>query len=262
MRGLSTPHNQAGRRTRQLLGRQHAQRGFSLMEMALALVVMGMLVGLTLQSQGLIGQYRHSQFVNQVRLLESALQAHRTQQGRWPGDCNRDGLMDYPLSGNETSEDLDYAVPVSFTAAADSAAAYALGTVCPTSTLDPYAQANVVYNELKLGGQTPAGQPNRVAAAHKLGGMAFGGHFATTLTNLEGLEDRFNALVLTRVPIAAARTLAVAIDGFDGSAANQNRVRRTADMQSFEPLWTADGESADTRITVVVFFDRIPPITP
>jgi hypothetical protein len=230
--------------------------------MALTLLLIAMLIGLTLTSQGLIAQYRQSQFVNHVRVLESALHSYRTQYGRWPGDCNEDGLLDHTLAGTETANDLDYAVPATLLAAATSDAPYALGAVCPVSTLAPYAHANVVYNELKRGGQTPAGQPNRIAAAHKLGGQTYLGHFATTLTNPNGSEDRFNAIVLTGVPIASARKLAVAIDGFDGSAANANRVRRSDDMQSFAPLWTGAGESEDKRIDVVLFFDRIPPTSP
>jgi prepilin-type N-terminal cleavage/methylation domain-containing protein len=243
-------------------GPKHPQRGFSLIEMALALVLIAMLMAMALASQGLVDQYRQSQFINHVRVLESSLQAYRSVRGRWPGDCNRDGLMDHALLGTDTAEDLDFAVPVTLNAADSSTSLYALGTVCPASTLDPYSEVNVVYNELKLGGQTPAGQPNRLAAAHKLGGMTFLGNFNIGALDVEALEDRFNAIVLTGVPIASARKLAVAIDGFDGSAANQNRVRRSDDMNLFEPLWTAADESDDKQITVVVFFDRIPPTSP
>ncbi|WP_439114098.1 type II secretion system protein [Hydrogenophaga sp.] len=239
--------------------RLRRQGGFSLIEMALGLLLIAMLMGLTLKSQGLIEQYRQSQFVNHVRVMEAALESYRTQYGRWPGDCDQDGLLDHTLTGTDTANALDYAVPVTLVAAATSDAAYALGVVCPASTLAPYTNPNVAYNELKRGGQTPAGQPNRITAAHKLGGMTYLGHFATTSTNPDELEDRFNAIVMTGVSIATARKLAVAIDGFDGSAANANRVRRSDDMQSFEPLWTAVGESEDKQIDVVLFFDRVPP---
>lgn len=237
------------------------QRGFTLVEIAIALVLIGVLVAISLQSQGLVEQYRQSQFINQVRALDSNLQTYRNVNGRWPGDCNRDGLLDYPLVDSSLllPELLDYAVPESFTAATDATTTYALGMVCPDNTLDPYAEANVVFNELKRGGLTPTGQPNRVAAAHSLGSQAYLGYFSTMPIDFALLEDRFNAIVLPRVTIAAARKLAVAIDGFDGSAANLHRVRRSSDMQNFDLLWTADGETEATRITVVVFFDRIPP---
>lgn len=237
------------------------QRGFTLVEMALGLGLLAMLAALAFQSQGVVQQYRQHQFVTQVRVLQSALVSHRQQQGRWPGDCNRDGILDHELSSNDTVDGLDYAVPTQFSAATDTSTAYTLGTVCPASTLDPYDDLNVVFNELKRGGQTAAGAPNRIAAGHAFGGMSFMGHFNTSLTNPNTFEEQFNAIVLTGVPIASARQLAAAIDGYDGSAANLNRVRRSDDLQTFKALWTAVGETDDKRITVVVFFDRVPPVT-
>jgi hypothetical protein len=92
-----------------------------------------------------------------------------------------------------------------------------------------------------------------------MGGFAFLGTFSINPALVDNTEDRFNAIVLTEVPIVAARRLAVAIDGSDGSAANLNRVRRSDDLLTFEPLWTAADETELKRITVVVFFDRTPP---
>lgn len=230
--------------------------------MSVVLVLMGLLMLVALQSQGVINQYRQSQFTNQVRALQSGLLAYRQQHGRWPGDCNQDGLIDYGLLGTEVAVDLDYAAPTGFEPAADVDTAYTLGTVCPERTLAPYEKLNVAYNELKRSGQSPVAQPNRLVAVHRFGGVALLGSFDTELTDPDPPEH-FNALLLTSVPIAAARKLAVAIDGFDGSAANLGRVRRI-DIEAgkeFAALWTAAGETEDKRITVAVFFDRIPPTT-
>jgi prepilin-type N-terminal cleavage/methylation domain-containing protein len=259
---MPNPHHMPSTRpVRRGLGfdRRQRQSGFSLFELSLALALIGILMGMALSAQGLVEQYRQSQFVNHVRVLQSNLEAYRHNHGRWPGDCDGDGLMDYTVLGSETPDDLDYAVPLAFTPAAG---VYTLGDVCPSSTLNPYPNLNVAYNELKLAGQTPAGQPNRLSAANQLAGTTVLGNFNVTLTAVDGLEDHFNAIVLTGVPISSARKLAVAIDGFDGSQANQNRVRRSTDLQTFDPLWTASGETEDTRITVAVFFDRIPPTLP
>lgn len=238
-----------------------AQRGFTLIEIAVALVVIGVLAAITFKSQELVEQYRQSQFVNSARMLHSNLSAYRSTYGRWPGDCNRDGLVDYGFI--DTSElsnaAYDYGIPTALSAATNSETSYTLGMVCPASTLAPFAKLNVPFNELKLGGQTPSGEPNRKAASHAMGGFAFLGTF-TINAAADQVEDRFNAMVLTDVPITAARRLAAAIDGSDGSAANRNRVRRSDDLTSFAPLWTASGETEAKRITVVIFFDRIPPV--
>ncbi len=257
---MTGPLSLAVPRTRRATRRQH--RGFSLLEVSLVLVLTGVLMAIALKSQEMVEQYRQAQFVNQVRTLVSSLQTYRQTNGRWPGDCNRDGLLDEPLRDSSlmVPELLDYAVPPSYTAAPSASSTYTLGLVCPGSTLDPFEDANVVFNELKLGGLIPSGQPNRLAASHPLGGHAFPGRFTTLPEATALLEDQFNAVVLPNISISTAKKLAVAVDGFDGSAANLNRVRRTSDMQTFEPMWTKDGESESSRITTVLFFDRVPPL--
>lgn len=236
------------------------QRGFSLVEFAVVLALVGVMVAIGFKSQELMEQYKQSQFVTGVRLLQSNLSAYRTATGRWPGDCNRDGLMDHVFINTTelVGDAYDYAVPSSLTPAADASASYALGKVCPAATFEPFDKLNVPFNELKRGGQTPTGEPNRKSAIHTMGGFAFLGTFAIN-ANQSNTESHFNALVLTDVPITAARRLATAVDGNDGTAANLNRVRRSDDLITFAPKWTATGETDDKRITVVLFFDRIPP---
>lgn len=236
------------------------QRGFTLLEVAVVLALLGVLTTIAFKSQEMVEQYRQVQFVNHVRVLQAHLNAYKTTFGRFPGDCNRDGLMDAPLVTVSAlnADAYDYGIPTELTAAASVSTTYSLGLLCPASTLAPYTQFNVAFNELKWGGQMPAGEPNRKASAHGVGGFAFLGVFNINPT-LNNSEDRFNALLLTDVPIVAARRLAAAIDGSDGPAANLNRVRRSDDLVTFAPLWTASGETELKRITVVVFFDRIPP---
>lgn len=235
-------------------------QGFTLLEVAVVLALLGVLATITFKSQELVEQYRQAQFVNSVRMLQAHIAAYKTAFGRLPGDCNRDGLMDTPfVSPSALNADVyDYGIPTELTAAASVSTTYALGLLCPVSTLAPFAQFNVALNELKWGGQTPSGEPNRKASAHGVGGFAYLGVFNIN-PGLSRVEDRFNAIVLSDVPIVAARRLAVALDGSDGAAANLNRVRRSDDLVSFAPLWTDTDETELKRITVVVFFDRIPP---
>ena len=230
------------------------------------MVLLGLLLAATLKSQSVLAQYRHSAFVSSTRALTAHLNAYLNTRGRWPGDCNRDGLLDSSLLDVATlnAVDLyDFQVPSAFTAAASGSDSYEPSNVCPGSTLMPFENVNVPFNELKQAGLLPTGQPSRLSAAHGLGGHAYLGTLSiNTGGNALLLEERFNAIVLTQVPIVAARQLAVSVDGYDGSAANLHRVRRSDDLASFAPLWTASGETEDTRITVVVLFDRVPPPTP
>lgn len=236
------------------------QRGFTLVEMAVVLALLGVLTAVTFKSQELVDQYRQGQFVNSVRVLQANLNAYKTAYGRWPGDCNRDGLLDAVFVNTNllTKDVYDYGIPSQLSAASNASATYTLGMLCPATTLAPFTPVNVPFNELKWGGQTPSGEPNRKAASHAMGGFVFLGTFNISPT-LNNSEDRFNAMVLTEVPIVAARRLAVALDGSDGSAANLNRVRRSDDLTTFQAVWSASDETEMKRITVVVFFDRIPP---
>lgn len=242
--------------------RARAARGFSLVEVAIGLAVLGLLLAMTFKGQEVYEQYRQGQFVQAVQTLQAKLQAHHRLQGRWPGDCNRDGWLDFPIPAlsDLTAATLDYGVPPVLMPAASVTVAYTPGLVCPVApTIAPLPQANLPYNELKLADLLPAGQPNRQAASHTLGGFIFLGLLDTNPSETE--ENQFNAMVLTEVSIGSARRLAAAIDGHGGTAANAHRVRRSDDLLNFEPAWREAGETEDTRITVVVFFDRVPPLT-
>jgi prepilin-type N-terminal cleavage/methylation domain-containing protein len=247
-------------RGKRLQRAQSRQRGFTLVEIAVVLALLGVLTAITFKSQELVEQYKQTQFVTSVRVLQAHLNAYRTAYGRWPGDCNRDGLLDHTFLNPTllTNEVYDYGIPTALTPAASASTSYALGMLCPASTLAPFDPLNVPFNELKWGGQTPSGEPNRKSASHAMGGFAFLGAFNINPT-INNTEDRFNAIVLTDVPIQAARRLAAALDGSDGPAANRNRVRRSDDLTTFAPVWTASEETELKRITVLVFFDRIPP---
>lgn len=238
--------------------RDLTQRGLYLVEVAIGLAVIGLLTAMALKSQEVIEQYRQGQFVTRVQTLVTQLDTHRQTWGRWPGDCNRDGLIDPAFNSTDTLPALDYAIPTSLTPAVSSDATYSLGNTCPLTTLTPFGTSNVAYNELRLAGLVRSGETNRKAGDHGLGGQM---HLGTLDVNsgTAYLEDKYNALVLTEVPTVAARRLAVAINGQDGSASNRHRVRRSTSLGSFDPAWTASGETELNRITVVVLFDRIPP---
>lgn len=239
---------------------QQRQKGFSLIEIGLALAVAGVLLGITMKSQELLEQNRQSQFVTHVQTLVSNARAHRSALGRWPGDCDRDGLIDNTFATLPAAPglDLEYVTPTLLAAAASASATYAIGNTCPLSAMQPFANANVPFNELKLAGITPAGEPNRKSANHGLTGFAYLGTFETA--SAASVEQRFNAVLIVDVPLQAARRLATAIDGHDGTAANTGRVRRPkSDLHTFEALWSDGGATELTKITAVVFFDRIPP---
>ena len=139
------------------------QAGFTLVEIGIALALIGVLAAMAFKSQEVVEQYRQGEFVTRVRTLEANLKAYRATYGRWPGDCNRDGLMDHEFvsaTALELTESFDYTIPAGLAPAASAQAAYAPGKTCPVSSLAPWPNVNVAYNDLKLGGQLGA-RPGR-----------------------------------------------------------------------------------------------------
>ena len=109
------------------------QQGIGLIEFALVLVLVGVLAAMALQGGHAVEGFQQARFVQKVRTLVSELESFRSAQGRWPGDCNRDGLLDPALTdiGALTAGSLDYAVAPSLAQASSASASYALGQVCP-----------------------------------------------------------------------------------------------------------------------------------
>lgn len=247
-------------RARPTAGRA-SSRGISLLELALGLAVLGILLGIAWRSSHAMEAAKTQQTLAQVRQLVGDLDAFRTGAGRWPGDCNRDGLIDFMVEQTSPgvaqqaagSDPFDYVASTGLAAAPSASAAYAAGATCPTVTVAPFPPVNVPYNELKAGGQLPLAQANRLAARHAMGGAMFIGSFAAPG------GERHNVLVLSQLPARAAQALAVALDGFDGGRADVGRVRRLrADLQGFAPAWQGPGEGPDTRLLVAVLFDVVP----
>ena len=259
--------------------------GFTLVEMALVLVVGGLLLAMTAKGFAVLENSKADQLVLQVRQFEMLIKEHARARQRWPGDCDGNGLIDTSLS--DTDSMLNYleteraarAERFDYTAAQPSASSGTSGDVtsvpgngCPAqltstrigSTVTGVftSDLNVPFNDLKLAGLLSGAQPNRIAAAH-----AAGDFIMLTQVHLNpshsGIDRDFNAIVLFNVPITFARRLAIAIDGFDGDTAYKGRVRRLDVVTSvtnfrFKSNWQEVGETPDSKVAVAYFFDQIP----
>ena len=259
--------------------------GFTLVEMAMVLVVGGLLLAMTAKGFAVLANSKADQLVQQVRQFEMLLNEHARARQRWPGDCDGNGLIDVSLSDSTATpgdaaadraaraERYDYTASMPFAASEASGDAAAVpGNACPAQLSSSRTGAavagsmagdlNVPFNDLKLAGLLSPAQPNRIAAAHA------GGDFIS-LVQLHlnppdgGIDRDFNALVLFNVPVSFARRLAIAIDGFDGDAAYKGRVRRLDIATSvtnfrFKDHWQEAGESPDSMVTVAYFFDQLP----
>ena len=266
--------------------------GFTLVEVSLVLVVAALLLGMAAKGLTLLDQSKGDQLVLQVRQLENQLnEYHRTHQ-RWPGDCDGNGRIDSSLlelvamsampqtakSIRAARFDFTATAPWAVTGTGDisptsgngcpaSFAAASIGSSVSLSGVSTWiSDFNVPYNDLKLAGQLSTAQPNRIAATHAAGDfMAITKMFFDTPPS--GSDPAFNAIMLFNVPVSFARKLAVAMDGFDGSAAYKGRVRRLKSTgAAFESSWLNNSgvtnETQDSLINVAYFFDQVPlPVT-
>ena len=259
--------------------------GFTLVEMAMVLVVGGLLLAMTAKGFAVLENSKADQLVQQVRQFEMLMKEHARARQRWPGDCDGDGLIDVSLS-DSTSMPSDMAADraaraerYDYTASLPSASSGSSGDVtavpgngCPAqltslrigSTVSGVfsVDLNVPFNDLKLAGLLSTAQPNRIAVAHAAGDFISLVHIHLNQSN-GGIDRDFNAIVLFHVPVSFARRLAIAIDGFDGDTAYKGRVRRLDVATSvtdfrFKNNWQEAGESQDSMVTVAYFFDQLP----
>jgi prepilin-type N-terminal cleavage/methylation domain-containing protein len=73
--------------------RAMSQRGFTLIELAIVLVIIGIILGAVLKGQDLVENARHKKLATEVKLWESLTWTYYDRKGRFPGDSNRDGTI-------------------------------------------------------------------------------------------------------------------------------------------------------------------------
>jgi prepilin-type N-terminal cleavage/methylation domain-containing protein len=70
------------------------QRGFTLIELAIVLVIIGIIIGMVLKGQDLIQNARMKKLVNEIRKFELPMWTCYDRLGSFPGDNDKDGLVD------------------------------------------------------------------------------------------------------------------------------------------------------------------------
>ncbi|WP_022851314.1 prepilin-type N-terminal cleavage/methylation domain-containing protein [Limisalsivibrio acetivorans] len=199
------------------------RKGFTLVEMAIVLVIIGIILGMVMKGKELIQGAKVKNFVTDVRSLENMQFTFYERFNRFAGDCDNDGLVDETGQNNGIGT-------INNTPA---------GLCADTNTSNDPDQA---FSELEAAGILPT-QANDQHAQFSDGlGFAYYAEYG-------GL----NVIVVRGVPCYAAQTLDSvidkAIDGTDG------RVREEDDQ-----TWTAGGcadINADT-VDLAYYFDRAP----
>ena len=69
-------------------GAGNNEHGFTMVEIAIVMVVIGLLIGVVLKGQALIQNARYKSLINQANELTNAYFAYLNQYGKYPGDDN------------------------------------------------------------------------------------------------------------------------------------------------------------------------------
>ncbi len=70
------------------------EKGFTLIELAIVLVIIGIIIGMVLKGQDLIQNARMKKLVNDTRKWEVGLWTCLDRTGKLPGDTNNDGVIE------------------------------------------------------------------------------------------------------------------------------------------------------------------------
>lgn len=86
---------------------RNSERGFTLIELAIVLVIIGVILGAVLKGQDLIVNARAKKFINEIKAWEISLYNYYDRKGRFPGDGTvsteinaKDGIMGNSASDN------------------------------------------------------------------------------------------------------------------------------------------------------------------
>lgn len=209
------------------------QKGFTLIELAIVLVVIGLILGAVLKGQDLINNAKAKRAITDAQGLSAMAHLFLDRYGRLPGDCDSDGDVNYATLNSATT---------AFGAAAAPAFCY------PPST--GAANANQQWNEL-IQAQLQSSAAPRDLAKNSFGGAKYLANFLTGGVN-------YNVVILTDIPCYAAKALDTNIDGsIDAGLGNIRIVTAANAVQLTTNAWTAC-TTEQTVVDVAYFYDKRP----
>jgi type II secretory pathway pseudopilin PulG len=206
--------------------RRAASAGFTMVELAIVLVVAGLILVAVLKGTDTVNKAKVERAVSDIKGLQGMLLEAKKRNGRLPGDCNNDGTISlYPksvrtfLSSAETPNvnatnrsvllNGSCGTPVS-TAGAMIDDLLAGQIVANGTDGAPADTSNLVFNELRRSGVVDGARTNMELAKHSNGDIYQVGSMSQTSG---GGLIRANVIVMYGIPVWLAESIDAAIDG-------------------------------------------------
>jgi prepilin-type N-terminal cleavage/methylation domain-containing protein len=255
-----------------------AQAGFTMVELAIVLVVAGLILVAALKGTDMIGKAKVERSVADLKGLQGMIMEYQKRTGRLPGDCNNDGKIGfgpdvaaYPTALLDATE----ANRILPTTAVDFATTPAIANCVASGSGE--GGDNIVWNDMRRNNIVDPQRLPRELAKNASGSYYAVGNMTGAIAN-----NNANVIVVYSIPVWMAEAIDASIDGSvtyagaattgvaatDISAANTGRVRRwdgnmtgtSPAIPVFAPIAMANGfakgtETRDSIIAISFQFD-------
>ena len=268
------------------------QAGFTLVELSIVLVVVGLLFAAVVKGQEMVDVAKVQKLVQDLKNTEATVQKYALIKGRMPGDCDSDGIVDFTADAtlrtdvdnlarankyNYTTTQPTYGSAITIAGnnsgcvqvGALSLAGAASVSSSNTTIVQAPLEANTWINDLKLAGLVSDSVPNRIFAKTVNEDFMFLGSVQDQ--SVASISAEYNAIVVHNVPQWMARAVSTAITGTD-AVADRSRIRQlvrdtTLDADGrYKTKWdvitgTTGDNMRDSMVTIAYFYDRVPAVT-
>lgn len=252
---------------RALAAQRRGQGGFTMVELAIVLVIAGIILVAALKGTDMINKAKIERVVNDIKGLQGMAFEHEKRTGRLPGDCNGDGIIGVVLSNSPAN-----VVRLTGTTYTDDPNPVATtGGACSGASTGPgvgivETEINTPWSDLRKANLVDPNRVNRQLAKNQTNNWyAFG-----SLTSALGSKSTNNFIVVYDIPLWMAKGIDVAIDGPDpltlGTGTQDGgqvgRVRLFHDGNAIHidgAAWPNTNNNDDQLVAVSFQFDRAIP---
>lgn len=211
-----------------------SEKGFTLIELAIVLVIIGIILGAILKGQALIQNARAKRVLNDMKGLEAMIWTFYDRYGFFPGDCDRNGIVGVNVDSSWNLGRLS------------------TSTTPPTSLCRNERDPNQPFDSLKYAGIADRTVANRNQFRHALNGPFFIGY---EIVN----TFAYNVIAVNDIPCWAARAIDQAIDGNQDAGVGRIRYYDGTSVSNTSTGWASVcSNNEDTVVDIVYFFDKQP----